>query len=110
MEDASLDLGDPSWILRTLYGGAQAARPWPLRRFFERYDLLLSPTLYLPAFPWPGCEMTLSRQQLDRLRPDVESRPSPYPSPLGAAMILVLGVWTYLRAVLRQNSVRRTSG
>jgi len=54
VEDASLDLGDPSWILRTLYGGAQAARPWPLRRFFERYDLLLSPTLYLPAFPWPA--------------------------------------------------------
>jgi aspartyl-tRNA(Asn)/glutamyl-tRNA(Gln) amidotransferase subunit A len=90
--DASPDLGDPSWILQTLYGGAQAgahaARPPEqkaqmdpalvayaeaaagqtvvehvkavaarqvmvdtLRRFFERYDLLLTPTLGLPAFP-----------------------------------------------------------
>lgn len=92
VEEASPDLGDPSWILRTLYGGAQAgahaARPTEqkaqmdpeliayaeasaglgvgeylkalaarqamvdtLRRFFERYDLLLTPTLCLPAFP-----------------------------------------------------------
>lgn len=92
VEEASPDLGDPSWILRTLYGGAQAsahaARPPEqkarmdpelvayaeasasltvveylqavaarqalvdaLRRFFERYDLLLTPTLCLPAFP-----------------------------------------------------------
>ena len=92
MEEATPDLGDPSWILRTLYGGAQAgahaARPPQdkaqmdpelvayadasagltmveyfkaltarqamvdtLRRFFERYDLLLTPTLCLPAFP-----------------------------------------------------------
>ena len=92
VEDASPDIGDPSWILRTLYGGAQAgahaSRPPAekaqmdpalvayaegsasftvvdylkavagrqvmvdvLRRFFERYDLLLTPTLCLPAFP-----------------------------------------------------------
>ncbi len=92
VEDASPDLGDPSFILQTLYGGAQAgahaARPAQqkaqmdpalvayaeasatltvvdhvkaltarqamvdaLRRFFERYDLLLTPTLALPAFP-----------------------------------------------------------
>jgi aspartyl-tRNA(Asn)/glutamyl-tRNA(Gln) amidotransferase subunit A len=92
IEEASPDLGDPSWILRTLYGGAQAgahaARPPEqkaqmdpelvayadasagltvgeflkalaarqamvdtLRRFFEKYDLLLTPTLCLPAFP-----------------------------------------------------------
>ena len=91
VEEASPDLGDPSTILRTLYGGAQAgahaARPAEekarmdpalvayseaasslslvdyfravvarqalvdaLRRFFERYDLLLTPTLGLPAF------------------------------------------------------------
>jgi aspartyl-tRNA(Asn)/glutamyl-tRNA(Gln) amidotransferase subunit A len=91
VEDATPDIGDPSWILRTLYGGAQAgahaARPREqkaqmdpeliayaeasasltvvdhvravaarqamvdtLRRFFERYDLLLTPTLCLPAF------------------------------------------------------------
>ncbi|MGH7392527.1 MAG: amidase [Candidatus Rokuibacteriota bacterium] len=92
VDEASPDLGDPSVILRTLYGGAQAgahaARPPEqkaqmdpalvayaeasaglrvgeyleavaarqrmvdtLRRFFERYDLLLTPTLGLPAFP-----------------------------------------------------------
>jgi aspartyl-tRNA(Asn)/glutamyl-tRNA(Gln) amidotransferase subunit A len=92
VEEASPDLGDPSFILQTLYGGAQAgahaARPPDqkarmdpelvayaeasagltvveylralaarqamvdaLRRFFERYDLLLTPTLCLPAFP-----------------------------------------------------------
>ncbi len=92
VEEASPDLGDPGWILQTLYGGAQAgahaARPpeqkaqmdpelvayaeasaeltvveylkalaarqamvAELRRFFERYDLLLTPTLCLPAFP-----------------------------------------------------------
>ena len=92
VEEASPDLGDPSWILQTLYGGAQAgahaaraaeqkAQMDPalvayaeasasltvveylravaarqglvdvLRRFFERYDLLLTPTLGLPAFP-----------------------------------------------------------
>ena len=92
VEEASPDLGDPSMILRTLYGGAQAgahaARPPEqkaqmdpelvayaeasaalglvdyfravvarqamadaLRRFFERYDLLLTPTLGLTAFP-----------------------------------------------------------
>jgi Asp-tRNA(Asn)/Glu-tRNA(Gln) amidotransferase A subunit family amidase len=92
VEEASPELGDPSWILRTLYGGAQAAshagRPSDekaqmdpelvayaeasagltateylkaivarqalvdaLRRFFERYDLLITPTLSLPAFP-----------------------------------------------------------
>jgi aspartyl-tRNA(Asn)/glutamyl-tRNA(Gln) amidotransferase subunit A len=92
VEEASPDLGDPSFILQTLYGGAQAgahaARPPEqkaqmdpelvayaeasagltvveylealaarqalvdaLRRFFERYDLLLTPTLCLPAFP-----------------------------------------------------------
>ena len=92
VEEISPDLGDPSWILRTLYGGAQAGahatRPPEqkaqmdpelvayaeasanltateylkavaarqamvdvLRRFFERYDLLLTPTLCLPAFP-----------------------------------------------------------
>lgn len=91
-EEASPDLGDPSRILQTLYGGAQAgahaARPLEqkaqmdpglvayaeasagltvvdflkavaarqamvdaLRRFFERYDLLLTPTVCLPAFP-----------------------------------------------------------
>ncbi len=92
VEEASPDLGDPSAILQTLYGGAQAgahaARPPEqkaqmdpalvayaeasagltvvdylqavaarqrlvdaLGRFFERYDLLLTPTLGLPAFP-----------------------------------------------------------
>ena len=92
VEDASPDIGNPAWILRTLYGGAQAgahaARPPAekvqmdpaliayaeasagltvveylkavaarqamvdtLGRFFERYDLLLTPTLCLPAFP-----------------------------------------------------------
>lgn len=92
VEDASPELGDPSAILRTLYGGAQAgahaarsaeqkaqmdpelvayaeasaglsvveylravaarqAMVDALRRFFERYDLLLTPTLCLPAFP-----------------------------------------------------------
>jgi Asp-tRNA(Asn)/Glu-tRNA(Gln) amidotransferase A subunit family amidase len=92
VEEASPDIGDPGWILQTLYGGAQAgahaARPpeqkaqmdpelvayaeasahltmveyfralaarqamvAALRRFFERYDLLLTPTLGLPAFP-----------------------------------------------------------
>src|SRR5262245_26558419 len=92
IEEARPDLGDPSVILRTLYGaaqaGAHAARPSEqkalmdpalveyaeasasftvvdylravaarqamadsLRRFFERYDLLLTPTLCLPAFP-----------------------------------------------------------
>ena len=93
VEEASPDIGDPSWILQTLYGGAQAgahaarlagaegadgSRSWcayaeasagltvveylkavaarqalvaALRRFFERYDLLLTPTLGLPAFP-----------------------------------------------------------
>ena len=92
VEEASPDLGDPSQILKVLYGGAQAgahatrspeqkARMDPelvryaeasaglsvvdylravaarqaltdaLRRFFERYDLLLTPTLSLPAFP-----------------------------------------------------------
>jgi aspartyl-tRNA(Asn)/glutamyl-tRNA(Gln) amidotransferase subunit A len=92
VEDASPELGDPGWILETLYGGAQAgahaarapeqkAQMDPalvayaeasarlgmveyfralaarqalvdaLRRFFERYDLLVTPTLALPAFP-----------------------------------------------------------
>jgi len=92
VDEATPELGDPSWILRTLYGGAQAgahavrspeqkAQMDPelvkyaeassglamteylkavaarqalvdtLRRFFERYDLLLTPTLCLPAFP-----------------------------------------------------------
>jgi aspartyl-tRNA(Asn)/glutamyl-tRNA(Gln) amidotransferase subunit A len=92
VEEASPDLGDPSSILRVLYGGAQAgahagrspeqksqmdpelvayaeasaglgvveylkavsgrqALVDSLRRFFERYDLLLTPTLSLPAFP-----------------------------------------------------------
>src|SRR5438034_3835026 len=92
IEEASPDLGDPSVILKALYGGAQAgahaarspeqkaqmdpelvryaeasaglsvveylravaarqALTDALRRFFERYDLLLTPTLCLPAFP-----------------------------------------------------------
>jgi aspartyl-tRNA(Asn)/glutamyl-tRNA(Gln) amidotransferase subunit A len=92
VEEATPDLGDPSVILKTLYGGAQAgahaarsaeqkaqmdpelvayaeasasltvveflrgvaarqAMVDALRRFFERYDLLLTPTLCLPAFP-----------------------------------------------------------
>ena len=92
VEEANPDLGDPSVILNTLYGGAQAgahaarspeqkaqmdpdlvayaeasaglsvveylravaarqAMVDALRRFFERYDLLLTPTLCLPAFP-----------------------------------------------------------
>jgi len=92
IEEANPDLGDPSTILQTLYGGAQAgshaarsaeqkAQMDPelvayaeassrlsvvdylkavsarqalvdsLRRFFERFDLLLTPTLCLPAFP-----------------------------------------------------------
>ncbi|HEU5320645.1 MAG TPA: amidase family protein [Methylomirabilota bacterium] len=92
VEEAGPDLGDPSSILQTLYGGAQAgahaARPPEqkaqmdpelvayaeasagltvvdylqavaarqklvdaLRKFFEQYDLLLTPTLGLPAFP-----------------------------------------------------------
>ena len=91
VEEASPDIGDPSAILKTLYGGAQAgahaarsaeqkaqmdpelvayaeasaglsvveylravtarqAMVDALRRFFERYDLLLTPTLGLPAF------------------------------------------------------------
>jgi aspartyl-tRNA(Asn)/glutamyl-tRNA(Gln) amidotransferase subunit A len=95
VEEASPDLGDPGWILQTLYGaaqaGAHAARPPEqkalmdpalvayaeasagltvvdlaraltarqamvdaLRRFFERCDLLLTPTLCVPAFPL-GC-------------------------------------------------------
>src|SRR4029453_4792574 len=92
VEEGTPDLGDPSVILKALYGGAQAgahaarspeqkARMDPelvqyaeasaglsvvdymravsarqaltdtLRRFFERYDLLVTPTLSLPAFP-----------------------------------------------------------
>jgi aspartyl-tRNA(Asn)/glutamyl-tRNA(Gln) amidotransferase subunit A len=92
VEEATPDLGDPSVILKRLYGGAQAgahaarsgeqkaqmdpdlvayaeasaglsvveylravaarqAMVDALRRFFERYDLLLTPTLCLPAFP-----------------------------------------------------------
>ena len=92
VDEATPDLGDPSSILRILYGGAQAgahaarsaeqkaqmdpdlvayaeasaglsvveyvravgarqAMVDALRRFFERYDLLLTPTLCLPAFP-----------------------------------------------------------
>ena len=92
VDEESPDLGDPAWILQTLYGGAQAgahaARPPEqkalmdpelvayaeaaaqltvvdhlkavvarqamvdtLRRFFERYDLLVTPTLCVPAFP-----------------------------------------------------------
>src|SRR5437867_1218152 len=92
VDEASPDLGDPVWILQTLYGGAQAgahaARPPEqralmdpelvayaeaaaqltvvdhlkavvarqamvdtLRRFFESYDLLVTPTLCVPAFP-----------------------------------------------------------
>jgi aspartyl-tRNA(Asn)/glutamyl-tRNA(Gln) amidotransferase subunit A len=92
VEEASPDLGDPTLVLNTLYGGAQAgahaarsaeqkAQMDPelvayaeasaglsvveylrvvaarqalvdaLRRFFERYDLLLTPTVCLPAFP-----------------------------------------------------------
>ena len=91
VEQANPELGDPSSILKTLYGGAQAgahaarsaeqkAQMDPdlvayaegsaglsvvdylralaarqtmvdaLRRFFDRYDLLLTPTLCLPAF------------------------------------------------------------
>ena len=92
VEEASPDIGDPGWILQTLYGGGQAgahaSRPPEqkalmdpelvkyaeasagltvteylkavaarqvlvdtLRRFFERYDLLITPTLCVPAFP-----------------------------------------------------------
>jgi len=92
VEEARLELGDPSWILATLYGGGQAgahaarspeekAQMDPelvkyaeaaagltvieyvraiaarqalvdtMRRFFERYDLLITPTVCLPAFP-----------------------------------------------------------
>jgi len=92
IEDATPEIGDPSSVLKTLYGGAQAgahaarareekAQMDPelvayaeaaaglgvvefvraivarqalvdaLRRFFERYDLLLTPTVCLPAFP-----------------------------------------------------------
>jgi aspartyl-tRNA(Asn)/glutamyl-tRNA(Gln) amidotransferase subunit A len=92
VDEATPDLGDPSSILKALYGGAQAgahaarsaeqkaqmdpdlvayaeasaglsvveyvravsarqAMVDALRRFFERYDLLLTPTLCLPAFP-----------------------------------------------------------
>jgi aspartyl-tRNA(Asn)/glutamyl-tRNA(Gln) amidotransferase subunit A len=92
VDEATPDLGDPSSILKILYGGAQAgahaarsaeqkaqmdpelvayaeasaglsvveyvravgarqAMVDALRRFFERYDLLLTPTLCLPAFP-----------------------------------------------------------
>ena len=91
VEEATPELGDPSWILVTLYGGGQAgahaarspeqkAQMDPelvkyaeaaagltvidyvraiaarqalvdtLRRFFERYDLLITPTVCLPAF------------------------------------------------------------
>jgi Asp-tRNA(Asn)/Glu-tRNA(Gln) amidotransferase A subunit family amidase len=92
VEEASPDIGDPGWILQTLYGGGQAgahaarspeqkaqmdpelvayaeasahltvvdymkgvtgrqALVGALGSFFERYDLLLTPTLGLPAFP-----------------------------------------------------------
>jgi aspartyl-tRNA(Asn)/glutamyl-tRNA(Gln) amidotransferase subunit A len=92
VEEANPDVGDPSWILRTLYGGGQAGahagRPPEqkaqmdpelvayaeasaglsmveyakavvarqamvdsLRRFFERYDLLVTPAICVPAFP-----------------------------------------------------------
>ena len=92
VDEATPELGDPSTILKALYGGAQAgahaarsaeqkaqmdpelvayaeasagltviehvravaarqAMVDALRRFFERYDLLLTPTLCLPAFP-----------------------------------------------------------
>jgi aspartyl-tRNA(Asn)/glutamyl-tRNA(Gln) amidotransferase subunit A len=92
VDEATPELGDPSSILKALYGGAQAgahaarsaeqkaqmdpelvayaeasagltvvdhvravaarqAMVDALRRFFERYDLLLTPTLCLPAFP-----------------------------------------------------------
>jgi aspartyl-tRNA(Asn)/glutamyl-tRNA(Gln) amidotransferase subunit A len=92
VEEVGPELGDPSFILQTLYGGAQAgahaSRPAEqkaqmdpalvayaeasagvtvvdylravaarqalvdaLRRFFERYDLLLTPTVSVPAFP-----------------------------------------------------------
>src|SRR5262249_42395310 len=92
VEDATPEIGDPTSVLRTLYGGGQAgahaarsrdekAQMDPelvayaeasaglsvvefvraiaarqalvdaLRRFFERYDLLLTPTVCLPAFP-----------------------------------------------------------
>src|SRR3989442_7437853 len=91
VEEATPELGDPGWILVTLYGGGQAgahaarspeqkAQMDPelgksaeaaagltvidyvraiaarqalvdtLRRFFERYDLLITPTVCLPAF------------------------------------------------------------
>ena len=91
VDEATPELGDPSWILVTLYGGGQAgvhaarspeqkAQMDPelvkyaeaaasmtvieyvraiaarqalvdtLRRFFERYDLLITPTVCLPAF------------------------------------------------------------
>jgi len=91
VDEASPELGDPTVILKTLYGGAQAgahaarsaeqkaqmdpelvayaeasaglsvveylrgvaarqAMVDALRRFFERYDLLLTPTLCVPAF------------------------------------------------------------
>ena len=91
VDEIGPDIGDPSWILRTLYGGGQAgahavrsaeqkalmdpelvayaeasasltvpeylkalaarqALVDTLRRFFERYDLLVTPTVCLPAF------------------------------------------------------------
>jgi hypothetical protein len=43
-------------------------------------------------------------QKLNVQKPDVESRPALHPSPLGAAMILVLGVWTFLRALLGRST------
>ena len=43
-------------------------------------------------------------QKLDVRKPDVEFRAALHPSPLGAAMILVLGVWTFLRALLGRST------
>jgi hypothetical protein len=47
--------------------------------------------------PCPG-------QKLDVRKPDVEFRPVLHPSSLGAAMILVLGVWAFLRALLGRST------
>src|SRR5438093_1437177 len=128
VEEATPDLGDPSVIRNTLYGGAQAgahaarsaeqkAQMDPdlvayaeasvglsvveylravaarqalvdaLRRFFERYDLLLTPTLCLPAFSLgivgPRVKSPAARSRISAGRSAIRSttaasRPSPF--------------------------------
>jgi hypothetical protein len=50
------------------------------------------------------CRCGMPGQKLDVRKPDVEFRLALHSSPLGAAMILVLGVWTLLRALLGRST------